>query len=126
MRPYTPEMTWTDCMCREKKEERDSQALKITSIQRLGEYIKNHGGRLITATRNNADNTSINRTKISSRKWEENNCMAISRNGNLKKETESLLRAAQNNTIRTNYIKVRIDKTQQNSRCRLCGERDET
>ena len=32
--------------------------------------------------------------------------------------------AAQNNAIRTNYIKARIDKMQQN-RWRLCGERDE-
>ena len=45
---------------------------------------------------------------------------------NLKKVTESLLIAAQNNAIRTNYIKARIDKTQQNSKCRLCCERDET
>ena len=28
------------------------------------------------------------------------------------------------NAIRTNYIKGRIDKTQQNSRCRLCFDRD--
>ena len=48
------------------------------------------------------------------------------RNGNLKKETESLLIAAQDNAIRTNHIKARIDKTQQNSNCRLCGDRDET
>ena len=34
--------------------------------------------------------------------------------------------AAQNNAVRTNYIKARIDKTQQNSRCRVCGDRDET
>ena len=34
--------------------------------------------------------------------------------------------AAQNNAIRTNHIKVRIDKTQQNSKCRLCGDRYET
>ena len=27
---------------------------------------------------------------------------------------------------RTNYIKARIDKTQQNTKCRLCGDRDET
>ena len=46
--------------------------------------------------------------------------------GNLKRETESLLFVAQNNAIRTNYIKAGIDKTQQNSRCRLCGDRDET
>ena len=45
---------------------------------------------------------------------------------NLQKETESLLIAAQNNTIRTNYIKARIDKTLQNSKCRLCSDRDET
>ena len=42
------------------------------------------------------------------------------------KEIESLLKAAQDNAIRTNYIKARIGKTQQNSKCRLCGERDET
>ena len=34
--------------------------------------------------------------------------------------------AAQNNAIRTNHIKARIDKTQQNSKCRLWGDRDET
>ena len=30
------------------------------------------------------------------------------------------------NYRRTNYVKARIDKTLQNSRCRLCGDRDET
>ena len=39
---------------------------------------------------------------------------------------ESLLIATQDNAIRTNHIKERIDKTQQNSKCRLCGDRDET
>ena len=48
------------------------------------------------------------------------------RKGNLKRETEYFLIAAQNNAIRTNHIKARIDNTQQNSRCRLCGDRDET
>ena len=48
------------------------------------------------------------------------------RKGNFWRETESLLIAAQNNTIRTNHIKASIDKTQQNSKCRLCGDRDET
>ena len=33
--------------------------------------------------------------------------------------------AAQNSTIRTNHIKARIDKVQQNSKCRLCSDRDE-
>ena len=44
------------------------------------------------------------------------------RKGNFKRETESLL----NNAIRTNHIKARRDKTQQNSKCRLRGDRDET
>ena len=48
------------------------------------------------------------------------------RKGNLKRETEFLLMAAQNNAIRTNHIKTRIDKTQQNSKCRLCRDKDET
>ena len=48
------------------------------------------------------------------------------RNGNFKRGTESRLITAQNNTVRTNHIKARIDKTQQNSKCRLCGNRDET
>ena len=48
------------------------------------------------------------------------------RRGNLKRETESLITAAQDNAIRTNYIKAKIDRTQQNSKCRMCGERDET
>ena len=34
--------------------------------------------------------------------------------------------AAQNSAIRTNHIKARIDKRQQNSKCRLCSNRDET
>ena len=46
--------------------------------------------------------------------------------GNLKREIESLLIAAQNNAIRTNHIKTRIDKAHQNSKCRLCGDREET
>ena len=35
------------------------------------------------------------------------------RKGNFKRETKSLLIAAQNNAIKTNQIKARIDKTQQ-------------
>ena len=48
------------------------------------------------------------------------------RKGNCKPETESLLIAALNNAIKTNHIKARTDKTQQNSKCRLCRDRDET
>ena len=48
------------------------------------------------------------------------------RKGKFKRETESLLIAAQNNAIRTKQIKERIDKMPQNSKCRLCVDRDET
>ena len=88
---------------------------------RLGEYIEKHDGGLITATRNDADNTMDNRTTITRKqKWEEKQlygrfkrlinishektCTWL-RKENFKKETESLLVAAQNNAIRTNPIK---------------------
>ena len=41
------------------------------------------------------------------------------RKGNIKRESESFLIAAQNNAIRTNYIKVKIDNTQQNSKTKF-------
>ena len=39
---------------------------------------------------------------------------------NLKRLSESLLITAQNNAIRTNYVKVIISHTQQNSKSRFC------
>ena len=113
------------------------------SIQRLGDYLVKHDEGLITAIRNNNDNTMDNRKTITRKqKWEEKqHCGRFKRlinnishektgpwlrKGNFLRETESLLIAAQNNAIRTNNIKARIDKTQQNSKCRLCGDRDET
>ena len=42
------------------------------------------------------------------------------------RETESLLIAAQNNAIRTNYVNTKIDKAQPNSKGTLCDHRDET
>ena len=98
------------------------------SIQRLEDYIEKHEGGMITAIRNNTDNTIESRmTKTSKQKWEEkqlhgrfkrliNNILHDKtwtwlRKGNFKRETESLLMAAQNSTVRTNHIKARIDKT---------------
>ena len=114
---------------------REEEVRKLASIedsveastQLLEDYIEKHGGRLITATRkNNTDNMKINWTEITRKqKWEEKQLYArfkqltsdISqekmwtwlRKGNFKREIESLL-IAQNNAIRTNYIKARIDK----------------
>ena len=102
-----------------------------TSIQRQENYIKNRRGRLITATKNNTDNKSINRANITRKqKWGrkqlyghfKRQASEISRGktwtwlreGNLKRETKSLLIVAQNNVMRTKYVKTKIDKTQQN------------
>ena len=46
--------------------------------------------------------------------------------GNLKRETESLSIAAETNSIRTTFIKAKIDKMWQNNKCRLCGDKNET
>ena len=114
-----------------------------TSIQRLVAYIEKHERGLITAIKNNTDNTIDNRmTKTRKQKWEgkqihgrfkrlinnisHDKTWAWLRKENFKRETESLLMAAQNSAIRNNRIKARIDKTQQNSKCKLCGDRDGT
>ena len=147
-RHYTPETTLTDYMYQEKREEEDLPASKNwhiidTSIQRLEDYIEKHERGLITAIRNNTDNTIDNRmTKTRKKKLEgkqlhgrfkrlinnisHDKTWTWLRKGNFMRETESLLMAAQNSAIRTNHIKARIDKTQQNSKCWLCGDRDET
>ena len=48
------------------------------------------------------------------------------RKGNLKKEIEFFLITAQNNIIKTNFVEVKIDNMKQNSKCRLCGDKDKT
>ena len=47
-------------------------------------------------------------------------------NGDLKRETESLIVAAQNQSIRTNLVKAKIDKSQKDLLCRLCKKADES
>ena len=43
--------------------------------------------------------------------------------GTIKKETEGLITAAQDQAVRTNNIKNRMDKEDVSPMCRLCGER---
>ena len=43
----------------------------------------------------------------------------------MKRETESLIVAAQNQSIRTNLVKARIDKSQGDSLCRVYRKVDE-
>ena len=65
-------MTLIDYMWQEKIEEEDLPALKIALIQRCKVNREKHGERLITATRNNTDNTRNNRMGITRKqKWEE-------------------------------------------------------
>ena len=55
-----------DCMYQENEEE-EMPAFKIASMHWFNNWkntYKNHGGRLITVSKNNIDYTSINRTKI--------------------------------------------------------------
>ena len=44
----------------------------------------------------------------------------------LKRETESLVVAAQNQSIRTNLVEAKIDKSQGDSLCRVCRKVDES
>ncbi|XP_068684561.1 uncharacterized protein [Montipora foliosa] len=46
--------------------------------------------------------------------------------GDLKREKEALITAAQDQAIRTNYIKASIDKTQENDLYRMCRQAKET
>ena len=48
------------------------------------------------------------------------------RDGSIKRETESLTIAAQEQAIGINAIKAKIDKTEAESKCRLCGKVNET
>ena len=112
------------------------------AIQRLEDNIEKHERELIMAIINDTDNTIDDRmTTTKTQKWEKKqiygrfklliNNISLQktwtwlRKGNLKRETKSLLIGEQDNAIRTNHIKARIDKTQQSNKCRLCGYRDE-
>ena len=53
-------------------------------------------------------------------------CWPWLQNGDLKMETESLTVAAQNQIIRTNLVKAKIDKSQGDSLCRVCRKVDES
>ena len=46
--------------------------------------------------------------------------------GELKKETEGMIMAAQSQSLRTNAIKARIDKSREDAKCRMCNEKEET
>ena len=128
-------------MCQEKREEEDCQDRRQS--WHIHTTTWRHEGGLITAIRNNTYNTIYNKMTITRKQtWEgkqlygrfkrvinnisHHKTWTWLRKGNFKREIESLLMAAQNSAIRTNHIKARIDKMQQNNKYRLCGDRDET
>ena len=47
-------------------------------------------------------------------------------NGDLKKEAEGMILAAQRQALRTKYVKLRIDHSCVSPKCRMCGDKDET
>ena len=123
-----------DYMCEEKKNERGLSIPENsvdTSKQGFEDHIENNKG-LITAANNITDNIKTNKTAMSRKqkleekqlyryfKWQpvmiahEKICAWLWK-WHLKNETESLLIAARNNAIRTNYIKAKIDNMHQNS-----------
>ena len=112
-------------------------------MQRLEDCIKKGKERLIKVANNSISIISIGRktTKTKKQKWEEKQLYGYfkqqpdeiarkkiwiwQRKRILKRETEPLLISVQNNAIRINFDEVKIDCTQQNSKCRLCEGRDE-
>ena len=110
------------------------------SIQWLEDNVKKPGGRLNKATKNNTDNTSINKTKISRKRWKKKKLSGyfkwqtneisyektwtLLRKGNHKREIENLLIAVHINATMTNYVKVKIYKTQEKRKWKLCGDED--
>ena len=116
-------------MCTKKRGLASIEDSVDASIQQFEDYIVKHERGLITAIRNDTDNTIDDRmTTTRKLKWEKKQLYGrfkrlinnIShqktrtwlRKGNLKREMESLLIVAQDNVIRTNHIKAGIDKTQ--------------
>ena len=112
------------------------------SIKRFKYHIDKHEGGLITAIRNDTDNTMDNAMTTRKLKCEEkqlygrfkpliNNIshektVTWIRKENCMRETEFLLIVSQNIAVRINHIKAKIDKTQQNRKYSLWGDRDET
>ena len=110
------------------------------SIRLLEDYIKKSKGKVIIVVSNSSNNIKTKITKLGNKNLKKNNSVDISsvkltrchkiRAGhdhekrNFQKETEFILIAVQSNSIRINYIKAKIDYTQQNSECSLRSDRE--
>ena len=113
------------------------------AVRSLRKYVSQNEDRLIVAARGNDMVERDNEEEFKKRKREERktewrekplHAESISSEGSwfwlkigkMKKETEGLLIAAQDQALRTDVIKMRIDKSHGNSKCRMCKEADET
>ena len=119
------------------------------AIRRLEVYVHESAERLIQAARGNKMDgleaaSVLKRSKKEKRleDWEKkvlhdqylrqtkevriDQCWAWIQNGNLEREAESCIVAAQNQSIRTNLVKAKIDKSQRDSLCRVCRKVDES
>ena len=85
-----------------KKKKKNERKTQWTQKQLLGQFIRQTMG------------------KASGDHW------GWLRKGCLKRTTEALIMAAQEQAIRTNNLKAKIDKTQENSKCRMCGKAEES
>ena len=54
-----------------------------------------------------------------------NNSWLWMKKGYLKKETEGLIMDAQDQSLRTRWVKHYIDRTTDSTKCRMCGKMDE-
>ena len=119
------------------------------AIRRLEVYVHGSEERLIQAARGDKIDgveaaSVLKRSKKEKRleEWEEkvlhgqylrqtkkvrsDQCRAWLQNGDLKRETGSLIVAAQNQSIRTNLVKAKIDKSWGDYLCRMCRKVDES
>ena len=131
-------------MYQEKRKEDDLPVLKTALMHRYNDFkstrkntkenwlqpsetiIKTMDNRMTTSKQKCEGKQFYVRFKWLMKKISHQKTWTLLRKRKIKRVTESLQIAAQNNTERTNHIKARIDKTQQNSKCSLCSDRDET
>ena len=93
--------------CMERKEYKKA----VTAEKKEGWQVKEMHGKFVRELPNEID---------IEKSWE------WMRKADLKPETESLIFAAQENALRTNYVKFNIDKTADTPLCRMCKERVES
>ena len=91
----------------------------IESVKKIKERTRNERSNVLKYTLNGYSFNQIEKV-AGEEKW------LWLRDGNKKREIESLIMVAQEQAIRANAIKAKIDKSQAESKCRLCGKVDET